>query len=187
MNVVQRSQILDYQTYEETRESFRTRVMAEKGRRRIHVGRHLTFLFENPLTIRYQVQEMLRAERIVRERDILHELETYNALLGGQDELGCTLLIEIEDPEERPAKLRRWRDLPQHVYARMEDGTLIRPDFDEAQRDADRLSSVQYLKFPVGGLVPTALGVDHPEMTAETALTEDQKAALNDDLRASTG
>jgi hypothetical protein len=153
--------------------------MAEKARRRVHVGECLTLLFENPLTIRYQIQEMLRAERIVRERDIAHELETYNALLGGPGELGCTLLIEIEDPAERPARLSALRDLPQHVYARMEGGSLVRPRFDEAQRDTERLSSVQYLKFPLAGGVPVALGVDHPGMSA---LTEEQRRALRDDL-----
>ena len=102
MKPVARTDLVDYQTYEDARERFRQRAMAAKDARRVHVGPYLTFLFENTLTIRYQIQEMMRTERIVRERDIQHELETYNAVLGGPGELGCTLLIEIDDPGSAP-------------------------------------------------------------------------------------
>jgi hypothetical protein len=182
MKPVARDELVDYQTYEDTRADFRRRAMAEKDARRIHVGLYLTFLFENALTVRYQVQEMMRTERIVRERDIQHELDTYNALLGGPGELGCTLLIEIDDPAERPARLREWYELPRHVYARLDDGTRVYANFDEEQRDEQRVSSVQYVKFPVGGRVPVAIGVDLPALAAETALTSEQRAALLADL-----
>jgi hypothetical protein len=182
MKNVQRSEIVDYQTYEETREAFRTMVLAEKARRRVHVGEYITFLFENATTIRYQVQEMMRTERIVKEKDILHELETYNGLLGGDGELGATLLIEIDDPEERAVKLREWFSLPEHVYALTEDGAKVRITFDPGQRGVDRLSSVQYVKFPMRGAVPSAVGVDHPAIKAETRLSADQRLALSEDL-----
>ncbi len=184
MNPVQRGEIVDYQTYEETRDAFRTRVLAEKARRRIHVGPCFTFLFENPLTVRYQIQEMMRAERIVRERDILHELETYNGLLGGDGELGATLLIEIEDAAERSARLQDWISLPGHVYAVLPGGSRVRAQFDEKQRDALRLSSVQYLKFPVDGHVPVSIGIDLPGIESETQLTLEQQSALAADLSA---
>jgi hypothetical protein len=182
MKPVLRTELLDYQTYEEIRPGFREEVMAAKAARRIHVGQYVTFLFENTLTIRYQIQEMMRTERIVRERDIQHELETYNAVLGGPGELGCTLLIEIDDPAERPARLREWYALPAHVYARLEDGAKVYARFEEAQRDESRVSSVQYLKFPVGGRVPVAVGADLPALAAEAVLTAEQRAALADDL-----
>jgi hypothetical protein len=185
MRKVQRNEIVDYQTYAESRENFRERVLVEKERRRIHVGECLTFLFENATTIRYQIQEMMRAERIVKESDILHEIETYNALLGDDGQLGCTLLIEIDDPAQRTVKLRRWLALPEHLYARMMDGRMIRPHFDPAQRGTDRISSVQYLKFSVGGKVPVAVGTDLAELEGETVLTEDQRAALKEDLASS--
>ncbi len=185
MRHVNRNEIIDYESYEDGREAFRRTVMAQKARRRIHVGEHLTFLVENPLTIRYQIQEMMRAERIVRESDIKHELDTYNAILGDEGELGCTLLIELDDPAERAVKLREWYTLPERVYAVLEGGTRIAAAFDPAQRGIGRLSSVQYFKFPLGGKVPVAFGVDHPDMRAETALTGDQRTAIAEDLEPS--
>ena len=178
MRLVQRGDIIDYQTYEEMRDLLRKEVFAEKAKRRIHVGCCFTFLFENALTMRYQVQEMMRAEKLVKEKDILHELDTYNALLGGEGELGCTLMIEIDDPAERSKKLRGWLRLPGHIYATLEDGTRVRPTYDPSQVGEDHLSSVQYLKFLVGGAAPVAVGIDLLGMEIETRFSEDQRAAL---------
>jgi hypothetical protein len=180
---VERSELVDYQTYRDRREASRPKVLDAKAARRVHVGNVLTLLFENRDTVRYQVQEMMLTERIVREADIQHELSTYNELLGGPGELGATLLIEIEDPTERDAKLRRWLDLPSRLYAKLPDGTKVRARFDERQISEGRLSSVHYLKLDVKGQAPTAIGCDHPELTVETALTAPQQAALETDLR----
>lgn len=182
MKQVERSEIQDYVTYDENRESFRAKIMRVKGPRRIHVGDHVTLLFENRNTIRYQIQEMIRAERIVKEANIKHEIDTYNELLGGPGEFGCTLLIEIADPETRKRRLREWLQLPEKVYVRLEDGSKVRATFDERQRGAEQVSSVQYLKFDTGGQVPVAAGVDMPELSAETSLNEEQRAALASDL-----
>jgi hypothetical protein len=182
MRKVQRSEIIDYQTYEEVRPRFQKEVFAAKASRRIHVGECFTFLFENSLTIRYQVQEMMRVEKIVREKDILHELETYNGLLGEEGEVGCSLLIEIDDPVERSARLREWLRLPEHIYALTVGGEKIRPRFDPSQIGEDRLSSVQYLRFPLRGEAPAAIGIDLPDLELQTRLTEDQRAALKEDL-----
>ncbi|MEK7704696.1 MAG: DUF3501 family protein [Myxococcota bacterium] len=183
MRRVRRDEIVDFVTYGETRAAERTRVLALKEPRRIHVGAHLTFLFENADTVRYQIQEMMRAEQMVKEADIRHELDTYNELLGGTGELGCTLLIEIETAKERDEKLRAWRTLPQHLYARLADGTRVRPTFDARQLDDERLSSVQYLKLDTHGQVTIALGADHPALTVEALLTAAQREALDADLR----
>ncbi len=182
MRPVSRETILDYQTYEERREEFRVRALAHKQPRRIHVGEHLTFLFENPTTVHYQVQEMMRVERIVREADIRHELDTYNELLGGEGELGCTLLIEILTPEERNRLLVQWLDLPRHLYALLENGDKVRAKYDDRQVGETRLSSVQYLKFNTRGQVPVAFGADHPDLELETTLNSAQRAALAADL-----
>jgi hypothetical protein len=184
MKTVERSEILDYVSYEEQRDAIRAAVMRAKDVRRVHVGRHLTFLFENHETIRYQVLEMTRAERMVREADILHEIDTYNELLGQGGDLGCTLLIEIDDPAERAVKLGEWLSLTRQLYAKLEDGTKVRPAFDPRQVGDGRLSAVQYLKFPVGGRVPVAIGCDHgdPEARGETPLAPEQREALRRDL-----
>lgn len=187
MRRVRRDEILELPLYERSREEIRAGILEAKRRRRVHVGGVLTFLFENAATTRYQVQEMLRAERITGEAEVAHELETYNDLLGGKGELGVSLLIEIPDPGERDRKLREWLPLPKHLYVKLEDGTKVRPRFDERQVGTDRLSSVQYLKFDVGGRTPVAVGSDLPAFTAEAALDAEQRKALAEDLASDAG
>jgi hypothetical protein len=179
---VARAEILDWVTYVERREAIRAEALAAKAARRVHVGEYLTFLFENAATVRYQVQEMMRVERLVREADIEHELATYNALLGGDGELGCTLLVEIEDETERDKKLREWLELPESVYLKLENGEKVRAAVDPEQRSRGRLSTVQYLRFQVRDRVPTAIGCDHPAFGLETVLDAAQRAALRADL-----
>jgi hypothetical protein len=187
MRRVERDEIIDYVSYQEKRDPIRTRVMALKKVRRVHVGEYLTFLFENHDTVLYQVQEMMRVECIVREIDIEHEMMTYNELLGGEGELGCTLLVEIDDAEIRAELLSRWQDLPDHVYVETADGRKLGPVIDERQRDDRRLSTVQYLKFALGRSAPVAVGVDYPAggITARSELTAEQAQALLTDLEGS--
>jgi Protein of unknown function (DUF3501) len=182
VRTVQRDEILDYQTYNEHRDEIRRQAMELKEARRVHVGKYLTFLFENPDTIRYQIQEMMRAEQIVKESDIRHEIDTYNELLGGEGELGCTLLIEIDDPAQRQSLLREWLELPKHLYAKTESGKKCYTSYDARQIGEDRLSSVQYLKFDTDGEVPVAIGCDLPQLREEAALSEGQRQALAQDL-----
>ena len=182
MKRVERTDILSNAEYERQRDAIRARTMATKAERRVHLGEHLTFLFENADTVRYQVQEMLRLEKRTDEESVRHELETYNELLGEDGELGCTLLIEIEDALQRDIVLRKWRALPAHLYLRLADGSQARARFDERQVGDDKLSSVQFLKFRCGRSAPAAIGVDLPAMELEVALTEAQRRALASDL-----
>jgi hypothetical protein len=184
MRPVERSEIVDYETYGDRRDGIRTQALAAKRLRRYLVGEFLCFLFENRETVRYQVQEMMRTERIVREEDILHEIQTYNELLGTDGELGCTLLIGIPDEAAREERLPRWMGLNDTLYMRLPDGTKVRPRYDSRQVGRGRLSSVQYLHFALGGVVPVAIGCDHsdPELTTELPLSADQQAALASDL-----
>jgi hypothetical protein len=182
VKLVERTELLDWVTWSERRDAQLGRVMAAKALRRVHIGDYLTLLFENADTIRYQIQEMMRVERMAREADIRHELDTYNELIGQGGELGCTLLVEIEDAGERDEKLRRWRDLPARVYARLANGERVAARPDPRQIAEERLSSVQYVKFPTGGEVPVAVGTDLPELAAETELSSAQRAALQQDL-----
>jgi hypothetical protein len=182
MRPVRREEILDLSTYERSRSELRPAVLEAKRRRRVHLAGQLTFLFENTATIRYQIQEMIRAEKLVKEEEIRHELETYCELLGGPGELSVTLLIEIPDPEERDRRLREWLDLPSHLYLKLEGGERVYPRFDPRQVGTDRLSSVQYLKFDVNGRVPVSIGSDLGPLTGEQPLTEEQRDALAEDL-----
>jgi hypothetical protein len=179
---VERNEIFDYVTYGEGRDAFREKIFAVKAPRRVHIGEHLTLLFENHLTMLYQIQEMIRTERMVKEADIQHEIDTYNEVLGGDGEFGCTLLIEIDEPAVRDVKLKEWWQLPEKMYLLLEDGTRVWATFDERQRGDDRVSSVQYMKFNTGGRVPVAAGVDLPGLHAEATLTEQQREALTKDL-----
>jgi hypothetical protein len=181
---VDRSEILDYVTYGEQRDAIRASALGAKSMRRILVGEYFTFLFENHETVRYQVQEMLRIERIVKEDDIQHELDTYNELIHPRGTIGCTLMVGIDDEAERDVKLRAWMGLNEHIYAKLPDGTRLGPTWDPRQVGDDRLSSVQYLTFTIGDEAPSAIGIEMPEIEMETELSGPQRDALRQDLTA---
>jgi hypothetical protein len=129
---------------------------------------------------------MVRVEQMVRESDIQRELDTYNALLGGEGELGCTLLIEITEERDRDVLLRRWRDLPGHIHMTFTDGTRTRARFDLEQMSDEKLSSVQFLKFDVGARTPAALVCDLPGPAGEVQLDGPARQALLADLKDSS-
>ena len=182
MKKVTREEVRRAPEYAAVRDDFRRTVLEQKDKRRIHVGSYLTFLFENHDTVLYQIQEMIRAENITDEPEIRHEMETYNELLGERGELGCTLLIEIDDPARRAELLARWKGLPGSLYVVTQSGARIPAEFDPRQVGEGRISSVHYLKFRIGDQVPRKVGCSHPEVAAEAALTPEQTAALCQDL-----
>ncbi len=182
MNKVTREEILDYVTYEEQRPVIRASAMRAKDARRIHLGDHLTFLFENTETIRYQILEMVRAEKIVREADIRHEIDTYNELIGADGEIGATLLIEIEDVAERARFLGEWVGLPERLYLMLDSGERAYATPDVRQNEDTKISSVQFLKFLCGGNFPIGIGVAHAALSLESELSESQKLSLRNDL-----
>ncbi len=182
MKKIERSEILDYVTYEEQRAEIRANAMKAKDLRRIHLGENLTFLFENTETVRYQILEMVRAEKMVKEADIQHEIKTYNELIGTNGELGCTLLVEIADATERAEKLTKWVGLPEKIYLKFADGTKAFARVDERQNEDEKISSVQFLKFDCGGKTPVAIGCEHNDFQIETDLSDEQKIALESDL-----
>lgn len=183
MRKVQRSDIVDWQTYDDRRPEIRARMIEKiKPPRRVHVGEHLTFYFENAETVAYQVHEMMRAEHIVRDAEIQHEIDTYNELIGDDGGLGFTLMIEIPDPDERARLLAAWGPLVEHIYARFEDGSKAYATWDARQVDEGKLSSVHYMKLDTGGRTPVALGSDWDGHRVEATLTAAQRAALAEDL-----
>jgi hypothetical protein len=184
MRPVVREEILDFMTYTDRRDALRPEILEAKRLRRVGIGPHLMLLFENHQTVWYQIQEMMRVEHIVRERDILHEISTYNELIGTDGDIGACLLIGISDPEERAEKLTAWMGLLSTLYLELADGTKIAPRWDARQVGDDRLSSVQYLKFPLGGQVPVAAGCDFedPAVRFRVLISAETRAALAADL-----
>src|SRR5215467_2452960 len=106
MHKISRDSLMTLEAYAKARKDFRTRVLAHKKHRTVHVGDHVTLVFEDELTIRYQVQEMLRVERIFEEDGIQEELDAYNPLIPDGRNLKATLMVEYPDPEERRKQLQ---------------------------------------------------------------------------------
>jgi hypothetical protein len=182
------SEIRNIHEYELERRTFRPAMMALKDRRRIRVGAHMTFLFENRDTVRYQIQEMMRIERIVEPEAIRHELDTYNELIPFPGMLSASLLIEYDDPEERDRQLAALLGLQNHVWLRVADRPPCPARFDTRQMATHRLSSVQYVKFPLAPedraywMEGARLIVDHSSYRAETQLTPEQVEELAADF-----
>jgi hypothetical protein len=196
MKPVDRGEILGLAEYEAVRPHFRVRVIEEKKRRRVALGPKATATFENRDTVMLQIQEMLRTERITREAAILHEIETYNQLVPGKDEVSCTLMIEIPDHDARDRFLVEARGLERHV-ALVAGDQRARAMWDPARELEDRTSAVHYLKFPLDPRLADALRratrnnveithveltVDHPAYTARAVLPADAVLALGEDL-----
>ena len=186
MPEVTRKEIIDYVTYSEKRDNLRPKIMAEKDKRRVHIGKYLTFLFENHETIWYQIQEMMRAEQMVKEADIQYEIETYNELVTANGSIGCSLLIEIDDINIRQQKLSQWLKLPEKIFLTLESGEKVPAIYDKRQIGSDRLSSVQYLRFDVKGKTPVSIDIDMPEFAEDlptsTKFSDEQLEALSEDL-----
>ncbi len=192
MQKIQRSEILPLGEYEQIRERFRARVIELKRARRVRVSDEMSVLFENHDTMLLQVQEMLRTERITNERGIAHEIETYNELVPGDDELSLTLFIEIPDRARREEMQERWCAIEEHVALEI-DGEACRATFEEGRRDRGRAAAVQYLKVPLTAKAkaavaakkgPAFLVFDHPHLRARIELPPQTLAALADDLAA---
>jgi hypothetical protein len=193
---VVRSEVLALGEYEAIREPFRARVIEEKKRRRVKLGDRVTVLFESHDTVLLQVQEMLRTERISRENAVAHEIETYNTLLGddGARDLGATLMIEIEDNDERVRFLAAAKGLAGTVRLRIGE-SVVAATIDPARDHADRSSAVVYLVFSLdeaataalervarnelpAASLPVTLSVDHPAYQASATLSAATVASL---------
>ncbi|MFN7145582.1 MAG: DUF3501 family protein, partial [Myxococcota bacterium] len=128
-----------------------------KEARRVAVGPNMTLLFENRVTMRWQVQEMCRVERIDKPEAIQHEIDTYNGLLPGRDELSATLLVEYDEPTERARMLSALRGLQDHLAVEVDGHPPVRATFDAEQYNADRISSVQFVRWSLPAAVVDAL------------------------------
>jgi hypothetical protein len=187
---LERSDLLDLSAYEKTREAFRAEVIAYKRHRRIAVGPNLTFVFEDRKTVRFQVQEMLRTERIVHDDKIQDELDVYNELMPKPNGLFATLMIEIPERERIRETLDQLIGIDEHVVLEIGEASL-RADFDPKQFEEERISAVQYVRFDLGAelaagfadpKVPAVLRVDHPAYAHATPLEGEVRASLARDL-----
>ncbi len=198
MKLIERGEVLGLAEYESIRDRFRARVIEEKKARRIALGPNATCVFENRDTALMQIQEMLRTERITREAAILHEIETYNQLVPGENELSATVLLEIDDKAEREKFLFEAKGLDR-AFSLVVDGTVCPGKHDEARESPDRTTAVHYLKFPLpepaARVLRDVLGkkrlpsdvrmelvVEHPRYSARAALLPALVANLAEDL-----
>jgi hypothetical protein len=185
--------VLNFFEYEKVRDQMRRRVMELKRVRRVAVGRYLSFLFENRDTLLFQIQEMCRVERITAEAKIQEEVDVYGALLPGPGELSATLMIEIEDKAQIQPVLDRFLgiDVGQHVWMQVGREFAIPGEFETGRSDEEKgkLSAVHFVRFafPAPAVrafrdAEVSLVVDHAGERARTALTDETKAALLEDL-----
>lgn len=187
---VRRDEILELGAYEGIREHFRARVIAEKRVRYVALGDHMTALFENHDSVLFQIQEMLRTERITQERAIQHELETYNDLVPASNELSATIFVEYPEREERERMLTALAGLEDKFYL-VAAGDRARLIPDHRGGDATRTMAVHYVKFVLSdagqravraGQGPVVLGVDHPHYRVETELSAATLQSLSRDF-----
>jgi len=190
---INRENLLPLEAYARERNAFRARVMEHKKHRTVQLGGHVTLLFEDELTIRYQVQEMLRIERIFEEQGIQGELEAYNPLVPDGTNWKATMLIEYPDEEERKRQLALLRGIERGVWVQVHGHERVRAIADEDldRETQEKTSSVHFLRFELDPAMRAALaggagvriGVDHPHYQASTELPSDVRAALCADLR----
>ena len=191
--MITRESLLSLEAYARERNTFRARVIEHKKRRTVPLGEHLTLLFEDELTIRYQVQEMLRIERIFEEAGIQHELDAYNPLVPDGTNWKATMLIEYPDADERKRKLAELKGIERRVWIEVQAGERVYAIADEdlERENEEKTSSVHFLRFELGASLrgalargaPVTVGVDHPRYRASVELPAEVRAALCADLR----
>jgi hypothetical protein len=183
--------IVDLRAYERERAEFRTRIITMKKHRRVALGELMTVVFENTDTMRFQIQEMARAERMMRDAQIAHEVATYNELLPDAGQLAATLFVEITDPDALRAWLPKLVGLQDHVSIDVagESSPAWEIDAERLTREDEITTTVHYLRFsftPAQQAAfadgPVTLRIDHPEYRASTELSPETRASLAADF-----
>lgn len=192
MKPLTQDDLLSLEAYARQRADFRTRVLAHKRDRKVRVGEHVTLLFEDRLTIQYQIQEMLRAEKIFEPEGIAEELAAYNPLVPDGSNLKCTMLIEYDDLEVRKRELLRLRNIEHDVQLVVEGHAPVRGNADEdlPRSNEEKTAAVHFLRFELDPAVAadfrrgtkTVFRIEHPNYRAEAGLSSAQREALAADL-----
>lgn len=195
MSAIARESLLSLEDYARQRAEFRARVIEHKKRRALRVGDSVTLIFEDELTIRYQIQEMLRVERIFEEAGIQDELDAYNPLVPDGSNWKATMLIEYADPLERKHWLARLIGVEDRVWVRVagHDAVFAIADEDLERENGEKTSSVHFLRFELepamiaalGAGAALAVGIDHPACrVAVDPVPEVIRSSLCGDLHA---
>ena len=191
---ITRDSLMSLEAYSKARPQFRAHVMAHKKNRIVHLGDNVTLVFEDELTIRYQIQEMLRAERIFEDAGIEDELEAYNPLVPDGNNWKATMMIEYPETEERRAMLGKLIGIEDRVWIQIAGYSRVYAIADEdLERETDeKTSAVHFLRFelepPMVGAVikgaAVAMGIDHPHYRASVQVEPAVAASLTSDLAA---
>lgn len=187
------SDLFSLERYARERTEFRARVMAHKKHRQLNVGPNALWLFEDRLTVQYQVQEMLRTERIFESEGIAEELAAYNPLIPDGRNWKVTFLIEFTDPEERRVQLEKLRGVEDRCFVQVAgcERTFAIADEDLERENEVKTSAVHFLRFELSEQMAAALkagaaltiGIDHPNYRHEIApVAAPVHAALTADL-----
>lgn len=157
MAPITRDSLLTLEAYARQRKEFRSRVISHKKNRKVHLGEHVTLIFEDELTIRYQIQEMLRIEKTFEDQGIEHELEAYNPLVPDGTNLKATMQIEYEDATARARELARLRGIEDRVFIQVDGHAKVYAVADEdlERTNDDKTSAVHFLRFE---FEPTMIG-----------------------------
>ena len=193
MQKLDRTRLLSLEAYAEQRPAIRARVIEHKRLRRVVLGEHAMLMFEDFQTMHYQVQEMLRAERIFEAAEIDEEIAAYNPLIPDGSNLKATLSIEYEDVEERRAALAQLVGVEHRVWVQIGDEPRVHAIANEdLPRSTDeKTSAVHFLRFELTpamvakakGGAPIGIGIDHPHLSYRSdALPEPTRASLVTDL-----
>lgn len=189
MNRIVLDDILGFAAYEKVRQKFREEIIEKKKKRRIAVGDKVSMVFENRDTVIFQIQEMLRAERISDLDKIREEIAVYNELLPNPGELSATLFLEIEDQSHLREDLLQFLGIDEAVSLRVGD-RVIPARFEEGRSKEDKISAVQYVRFALDQEArrtfaegaPAELVIDHPNYKARAVLSPESRASLAEDL-----
>ena len=175
MNKLNREDLFTLEKYAEVRPEFRARVMAHKKNRQLQIGPDARLYFEDSLTMQYQIQEMLRIERIFEVAGIQDELDAYNPLIPDGSNWKATFMMEYPDEVERKTQLQRLIGIERHVWAQVADFARVTPIADEdlEREDEEKTSSVHFLRFELSPEMADAvkkgaavsMGIDHPAYT----------------------
>jgi hypothetical protein len=192
MNQLSRDDLLTLESYAQQRSDFRTRVMQHKINRRVDVGPNLTFYFEDRLTVQYQVQEMLRIEKIFESAAIEEELSTYNPLIPDGNNWKATAMLEFKDVEIRRQRLSELGGMEHLIWAQVDGFDRTRAIANEdLERSTDKkTSAVHFLRFELTGAMIAALkadasltmGCDHPRYQHQVTVEQEAIRSLINDL-----